>query len=564
MPRPVTRKEFFRLGFARAATAALDVVSGVGAAVHAARSSGGPRQRSPEKTPSFVRPPGALGEPAFLAACTRCDECVKACPHWVVRKAGPELGPRIDGTPIVVPSENPCLLCDGLPCAAACPTGALRPVARPRIGLAEVDSEACYMAQGQPCDYCAVRCPAHPRGIVLKERGKPAQVVPEACTGCGVCAQICPPRAIRIQRISMAAVAILALLRALPAVAQEQAATPSFQEQAALFAAECGKCHTIGKGDRVGPDLKNVTSRREREWLVGFIQNPDEYLDSDPVAQGLLEDYQGVRMEDRGLGPEQVEGLLAYIETVSGSAAPERSQARREAKEDPYARIDLPDEGAGLEVHGLAVFFVLLAAGTGVWWWRGISPALVLFVLAGGVGYWSFGGRAHHRLPGNDQGYEPDQPIAFSHRLHAGEMEIGCLYCHSGAEKGRVAGIPAVNVCMNCHRLVKKLADATVPSTELQKILDVWESRTSDKPKSLVWTRVHRLPDFVRFDHRSHVQNGILCQECHGPVETMDRMRQASDLTMGWCVNCHRHEGKPAPGHWKRTEATLDCVACHQ
>jgi hypothetical protein len=92
----------------------------------------------------------------------------------------------------------------------------------------------------------------------------------------------------------------------------------------------------------------------------------------------------------------------------------------------------------------------------------------------------------------------------------------------------------------------------------------VWATRTGAQPRSIQWERVHNLPDFVTFNHQAHVQNGIQCQECHGPVETMTRMRQASDLSMGWCVNCHRHPGKAAPSHWKRSLGSLDCTACHQ
>lgn len=169
------------------------------------------------------------------------------------------------------------------------------------------------------------------------------------------------------------------------------------------------------------------------------------------------------------------------------------------------------------------------------------------------------------RLPGNHQDYEPVQPIAYSHRLHAGELQMDCLYCHSGAETSRHAGIPAASVCMNCHKFVtaplgairaedelaakEKRAPRQIVSPELQKLLD---SVRTGQP--VAWTRVHNLPDHVYFDHRAHVNAGVTCQTCHGPVETMERVRQASTLGMGWCVDCHRE---------KKVARLLDCATCH-
>ena len=161
----LTRKQFFRGGIARMIRAFT--------------------------TPAPIRPPGARSEDAFLDLCTRCDDCVKACPEWVIRKSA------ADGTPTIVPAENPCIMCEGFPCIAACTTGALRmPDGRVSIGAAVVDAARCYQAQGQPCDYCVKECPERPRAIVA---GSPPRVRVDLCTGCGKCAQICPPRAVRIE-----------------------------------------------------------------------------------------------------------------------------------------------------------------------------------------------------------------------------------------------------------------------------------------------------------------------------------------------------------------------------
>jgi hypothetical protein len=187
-------------------------------------------------------------------------------------------------------------------------------------------------------------------------------------------------------------------------------------------------------------------------------------------------------------------------------------------------------------------------------------------------------------LPGNQQGYEPVQPIAFSHRLHAGELQVPCLYCHSGAESSRHAGIPAASTCMNCHRFVtaplgtiraeEELAKkegrkpVRVVSPEIQKLydalaLDQTMQRDAKKtPTPIAWTKVHNLPDFVYFDHRPHVAAGVACQRCHGPVETMERVRQVQPLTMGWCVNCHRTANQTGIAG-RSVNASVDCARCH-
>jgi hypothetical protein len=175
---------------------------------------------------------------------------------------------------------------------------------------------------------------------------------------------------------------------------------------------------------------------------------------------------------------------------------------------------------------------------------------------------------------GINQGYEPDQPIAFSHKTHAGVNDINCLYCHFGAEKSRHAGIPPTNVCLNCHSVIKK------DSPEIAKI---YEALKKNKP--IEWNKVHNLPDYVYFNHSQHVQAGVSCMDCHGNVESMTRMRQDAPLTMGWCIECHRDSGitpgndhissqgerdGKAPPAWPVEGATqapsragLDCAKCH-
>jgi hypothetical protein len=201
-------------------------------------------------------------------------------------------------------------------------------------------------------------------------------------------------------------------------------------------------------------------------------------------------------------------------------------------------------------------------------------------------------GEANVRLPGDQQGYAPEQPIAFSHRLHAGELQIDCQYCHSAAETSRHATVPPLDVCMNCHRTVTAGWDVTlaerqaavkenrdprrIVSARLRPLFDAVGLDETGKPDpskaghAVAWTRVHALPSFVAFSHARHVARGVACQACHGPVETMERIRQESTLAMGWCIECHRANeangtsvalppvAARAPGH-----VSTDCAACH-
>lgn len=206
----------------------------------------------------------------------------------------------------------------------------------------------------------------------------------------------------------------------------------------------------------------------------------------------------------------------------------------------------------------------------------GVAVVLVGLMTLDAVGTWP--------LPGVQQGYEPVQPIAYSHLLHAGELQIDCQYCHSGAQTSRHAGIPAANVCMNCHKFITAPLGAIraedelaqkenrrsreVVSPEIAKIYAAFglgESREPDdgaEKQPIEWIKVHNLPDYVYFDHRAHVNVGVRCQTCHGPVETMERMRQAEDLTMGWCVNCHRDATENGVAG-KTVDASIDCTTCH-
>ncbi|HEX7408941.1 MAG TPA: cytochrome c3 family protein [Candidatus Binatia bacterium] len=151
------------------------------------------------------------------------------------------------------------------------------------------------------------------------------------------------------------------------------------------------------------------------------------------------------------------------------------------------------------------------------------------------------------------RGYAPEQPIPYSHRLHAGTMKIPCQYCHTGVSRARHAGIPAVETCMNCHRVTK------TDSPAIQKLTAIYESG-----RPLEWKRIHALPDHVYFDHRPHVNGGIACQTCHGEIQTMEVVYQQMSMRMGNCLGCHRDAHEALPPDSKIERGAENCNACHR
>jgi hypothetical protein len=184
-----------------------------------------------------------------------------------------------------------------------------------------------------------------------------------------------------------------------------------------------------------------------------------------------------------------------------------------------------------------------------------IGLAIVAIAVATGV--------KHLFRMGMQQGYAPEQPIAFSHKLHAGDNKVPCLYCHYGARSSRHAGIPSSSVCMNCHNILDK------QTVEIERFK---EAAQLDRPL-MQWVKVHNLPDFVYFNHSRHVLSGVQCQSCHGEVEKMTKIEQKGELTMGWCLTCHReHAGIPtftlerAAKRFTETPKPVtgtDCASCH-
>ena len=341
-----------------------------------------------------------------------------------------------------------------------------------------------------------------------------------------------------------------------------------------LFKQNCASCHKLDK-KLVGPALTGVTDKYSEEWLLAWIRNNAELRASgDDDANAIFEEYNGSVMSAfPALSDQDIFDILQY--TIEGDqkvvpvAADGGTVVVAESK-DYSKQITI---GLGLLlfvmvmllarmkntlrlVNGQDPVSILDEAG---WFWgrlinnKGfVTVATVLVtVLFLNQAYWWMSGI------GVEQKYQPEQPIAFSHALHAGQNEIDCNYCHSSARHSKHSGIPSANVCMNCHMYVdgSEITDETgnlkydgEGSPEIAKIYAAigWDSENREyiedyEQQPIKWIRIHNLPDLAYFNHSQHVTAGQLeCQECHGPVETMEEVYQYSELTMGWCINCHR------------------------
>lgn len=150
-------------------------------------------------------------------------------------------------------------------------------------------------------------------------------------------------------------------------------------------------------------------------------------------------------------------------------------------------------------------------------------------------------------------GYTPDQPIAFSHKLHAGQLKIDCQYCHTTVEKSRFASIPSASTCMNCHVVARKDRPEIIKLTKMY-----------NEGKPILWNRIHKVPDYAYFNHSKHVNKGIQCQSCHGNVEEMEKVGQMNSFTMGACLDCHRNPEERMPYLKNVKKGPDNCSACHR
>jgi mono/diheme cytochrome c family protein len=341
----------------------------------------------------------------------------------------------------------------------------------------------------------------------------------------------------------------------------------------ALFNAQCAACHKLD-GKMTGPALRGVGDKYEKEWLYKWIRNSAELIKSgDDRANKIFNEYgQSPMTAFPQLSNEDIDNIIAYTmepkqEIVVTNPIDSGGDSTGGGISNEVILGALALVLAMLVVMLLLVRNVLtkIAKANGIEAaerekslpiWRAYAKnqflvlvTVILLLLSSA--YFAYGWLMQ---VGVDQGYEPVQPIHYSHRIHAGENGIDCKYCHSSARESKHSGIPSLNVCMNCHKNISEVAETTATEeyskafydAEIQKLYaavgwDQAEQKYTGKTQPVKWVRIHNLPDLVYFNHAQHVTvAGIECQTCHGPVEEMEIMYQHSPLTMGWCINCHR------------------------
>lgn len=352
---------------------------------------------------------------------------------------------------------------------------------------------------------------------------------------------------------------------------KKSAAAPAGGDQAliaqggTLFKANCTTCHAINEVV-VGPALKDVHKRRDNKWIINFVHNSSKVIASgDPYALDLYNKFNKTQMTSfPGLSDQEVVSIIEYIKAESSVAAaptvtsgptpPGTSPESGTSSGNQYTSLTLilivivlilvvvilvvflsvlkkylQDKEAALDPEDRELVNQKFDLGALIRSKAFIGIVSFIFVCAGARSCWN-----GMLSIGVEQGYQPVQPIPFSHKLHAGDYKIDCNYCHTGVTKGKQANIPSLNICMNCHSQIKK--GPLYGEQAIAKVVAAYNSNTPIK-----WIRVHNLPDLAYFNHAQHVKvGGLECQTCHGAIDTMNVVQQASPLTMGWCINCHR------------------------
>ena len=344
-----------------------------------------------------------------------------------------------------------------------------------------------------------------------------------------------------------------------------------------LFNANCAACHKLNK-NLIGPALAGVSAKYEKEWLYSWIKNSSAMIKAgDERAVAIWEEYNKAAMNAfPQLSNMDIDNILAYTDY----------------KPEPVAAVattisaSQSSEGGSVSTDIILIVLVIIllvlvtmlfmvnktlkaiANKNGIEFeepkpvfkvpvWKLfiknqflVFCSVIFFLLSSA--YFAYGWMMQI---GIDQGYMPVQPIHYSHKIHSGDNQIDCQYCHSSARKSKHSGIPSLNVCMNCHENIaeyngeedlEKGYTKDFYTNEIKKLYKAvgWDeqSRTyTGETEPVKWVRIHNLPDFVYFNHSQHVNvAGIDCKECHGPIEEMEIVYQHSSLTMGWCINCHR------------------------
>ena len=340
------------------------------------------------------------------------------------------------------------------------------------------------------------------------------------------------------------------------------------QDGKALFSANCASCHAINKR-LTGPALAGVEDRwPDKKLLHQWIKNNAAVLKSgDKYANDLYNEYGKVQMNlFPTLSDKDIDAILGYIKTEAG---------KNNQPTPPGGPVTVTDSGDTTLLFGILTLILAIIAFTllqvnsnlrkmaddkeGIpalepvpFWRNKVYIAFVTIVLFLVGGFYTVRGAINL---GRSKNYKPEQPIYYSHKVHAGVNQINCMYCHVGTYQGKQATLPSVNVCMNCHMAINEYKGekiynaegAEVNGTEqIQKLykyagFEYGKPWDASKAKPIEWARIHNLPDHVYFNHAQHVNAGkVQCQTCHGEITKMDEVYQFADLSMDWCINCHR------------------------
>ena len=344
------------------------------------------------------------------------------------------------------------------------------------------------------------------------------------------------------------------------------------QDGAALFRSNCASCHALNKA-LTGPALAGFSERgpwADRKQLHSWVHNPTAFMSKDPYTQGLKAQYNSMMQAFPGLPDKDIDAIADYIVKAATPATDGASKDNGDGGVKEKADSEDNSLLFGILTLIMAVIALILLqvnsnlkklsddvegvpASEPVPFYRNKAyiylVTLIFFVIGG---YYTIQGAIGL---GRTKNYQPVQPIYYSHKVHAGKNQISCLYCHGSAQEGKQANIPSVNVCMNCHmniseyggsagKLIAEDGSEINGTAEIKKLYEYagWDGRKYSKPgKPVEWVKIHSLPDHVYFNHSQHVVAGkVQCQTCHGPITEMGEVYQFADLSMGWCVNCHR------------------------
>jgi cytochrome c2 len=337
------------------------------------------------------------------------------------------------------------------------------------------------------------------------------------------------------------------------------------QDGKALFQANCASCHAVDK-KLTGPALAGVEGRgpwSDRKKLYAWIHNPAGFAKTEPYAANLIKEFNGVLMTGfPGLADAEIDAIIGFINTPAKVKGPETPDPNQPAEDNSLL--------FGILALVLAIITLILlqinsnlkkltdekegvVRGEPVAFWKNkayMSTLTILFFIVAGY----FFAQGAIGL-GRQTNYQPEQPIYYSHKVHAGINQVNCLYCHGSAMEGKHANIPSVNVCMNCHmaineytgeKIIREDGSEVNGTAEIKKLHDAagWDPTANKytKPgKPIEWIKIHSLPDHVYFNHSQHTKaGGVQCQTCHGEIQNMGEVYQFANLSMGWCVNCHR------------------------